>query len=158
MGVKILYEVNSCPQCGKELFKTVAGEIVVGSPLLKCKHCKQTYVTNSKCEWYKFEHKAGYIWAVPFLIAVIVVLLAVAFFIGPIYFDEDDVVVAILVGIFIIFVSLILWVKSLCRILMSKRRMKRKSYLEELLSAGVIDQTEFLVLFENAKDSFSKSK
>ena len=146
--IKIPYQLNQCPLCGKTLYKKGANAIAIGSPLLKCKRCKKTYVTDLRCEWYKCTRKTSYILVWPI---TMIVLVAIMFLVGLIAGDEDYLLVGLFSGILLIPIMLIGWIFSLFKIIMSNRRMKRKSYLEELLDAGVIDLKEFAELSAKAK-------
>lgn len=140
-SVKINYTVQSCPKCDKKLLKVMTGTVLVGSPLITCKKCGDTYRTDLRVEWYKYPNKMT-LFLVPLLIPVGLLLT------GTIM---EDLVIGIMAAILGIFISLSLVIPELIRVFRSKKRMKDKAYLQRLLLAKEISMDEYEEFTANLK-------
>lgn len=128
--IKMNYMIQSCPVCGKRLLKVAQGATIIGSPLIKCKHCKRTYRTNLREEWVDYDHKWQF-WVIPLLLPILL------FVIGAII---SDITIGICAGVFGLILGLGLFIKDGIRIIKSIRRMKNPAYLDELVKYGILSE------------------
>lgn len=132
-SIKMQYIVQSCPRCGKKLLKVPVNSTLIGSPLITCKGCGQTYKTDLREEWYEYEHKVM-TFAVPAIIPV--AMLVVGMFMG-------EPAIGLMAAIFGLIFALCWCLKDIIRIIMSLRRMRQQSYLDKLKEYGAITQREY---------------
>ncbi len=138
-SVKIPYIVCNCPKCGKRLTKETAGSISIGSPLKKCKKCGTVSKLPMRSEWYNYPQKRNVI-IIPLLFPIVAALAGI--FVS-VYMDED-IALWTLVATFIgLIVGLCIFANYGIKILLSKKRMKKLDYLQELLFAGELTTEEF---------------
>lgn len=135
-SVKIYYNVQSCPKCGKKLLKVQSGTVKIGSPFLDCKKCGVTYITPLRVEWYKYPSK-WVIFAMPFIIT------AALFVAGTIM---EDPVIGIVSGMFGLVFGICFVLPDVFRIFRSIRRMRDPAYLKRLLQAQLISYDEYNAL------------
>lgn len=144
--IKVSYTVQSCPQCKRELLRIKDGVTRIGSPLVTCNGCGNTYRTTLREEWYKYTPKLlVFRWSI--------VLSLLSLLSGC---DASGGVGAFLarilggiIGGFIF--GLIFSIPDFVRILLSKRRMRNLTYLMKLVDYNVITWTEYEQLRKKAK-------
>ena len=133
--------IQSCPRCGKKLLKVTTGSVLIGSPLITCKKCGTTCRTNLRAEWYKHPAKKT-VFVVPAILPFGLLLLGL--FVG-------DPETAIFTALFGVIFSVCFLTKDVIRILLSKKRMRSKAYLQRLLMAQMISMDEYAQFSMNAK-------
>ena len=133
-SIKMAYVVQTCPRCGTQLLKVAAGAKIIGSPLLTCKGCGETYKTDMRVEWHEYPSKWT-LWGVPLIILGIGLL--VALFVG------GEILVGLIAAFFGFMVGLCFTIKDIIRMMKSKKRMRNPEYLAKLLSYGLISTTEY---------------
>lgn len=138
--IKTTYIVQSCPRCGKQLLKVAAGATLIGSPLITCKGCGQTYKTNLREEWYEYEHKAM-VFILPAVLPVI--MLVVGAFM-------EGMAIAVMAAIVGLIIGVCICMKDVIRIIKSTRRMRDMKYLDQLLQYNAITQREYEEFKNNA--------
>lgn len=139
--IKMTYIVQSCPRCNKKLLKVAAGSQLIGSPLLTCKTCGNTYKTDLRVEWYKYPQK----WM---LVGLPLIITAAMLLVG---FLMGEPAVGVMAAIFGLIFGLCFTVKDLIRMINSKKRMRNAEYLAQLLLYGVISPEEYETFMREAQ-------
>lgn len=132
-SVTMTYVVQSCPKCNKKLLKVAAGAYIIGSPLITCKKCGNTYRTNLRKEWYEYPTKWT-LWGLPLIITSGMLLVGLLM---------GEPAIGIVAAIFGLFLGLCFTIKDIVRMVKSKKRMKDPEYLAKLLLYGVISKEEY---------------
>ena len=139
--IKVNYVIQSCPRCGKKLLKVAQGGVLIGSPMITCKKCGQTYKTDLRVEWDDYPAK-WQVWGLPILLPVLM------FVIGAIMANAALGIMAAIVGLLI---SLGFFIKDGIRILKSKKRMKDPAYINQLFAYGIIGEHTREIYLKNAE-------
>jgi len=144
--IRVTYTVQSCPQCKRELLRIKDGVTRIGSPLVTCRGCGNTYRTTLREEWYKYTPKIMVLrWSL--------IIGALGILSGCDASGGIDVFLARIVGGILggFIFGLIFSIPDLIRILASKRRMKNLTYLMKLADYRVITWQEYEELRKKAK-------
>ena len=139
--ITMTYAVQSCPHCKIKLLKVAAGSQIIGSPLLKCKKCGNTYKTNLRVEWYKYPQK----WT---LVGLPVIITASMLLVG---FLMGEPAIGVMAAIFGLIMGLGFTIKDLIRMASSKKRMRSAAYLNQLLQYNAISPEDYETFMRSAK-------
>lgn len=138
--VKVTYVVQSCPRCGTKLLKVPAGGQIIGSPLITCKKCNNTYRTDLRVEWYQYKQK-WLVFALPLILAAFLLVFCMLM---------ADVETGVLGAILGFVVGLCISGRDIVRMIRSKLRMRKPEYLKQLAEYGVISEEEYTRHVQNA--------
>ena len=144
---KIIYHVQSCPACNKQLLKVQVGTTLIGSPLITCKKCGKTYHTELRTEWYQYQNKwVVFIW--PILLPIVFLLVGLFM---------QDMAVGVFGALFLALpIGLFMSGRETIRIIQSKKRMRNQSYLSQLLQMRIISVDEYRELVSKASKGNDK--
>lgn len=139
--VKTTTLVQSCKTCGKTIMKGSTVGSKIGSPLITCKHCKTRQYTPMRSEWYNYEAKI-LVWIWPVMLPIIG--LIAGWLMGKLLIGLIVAAVMLIVGLCISSVNIV-------KALLSKKRMKKAVYLQELLQFDAITNEDYYRFLEKAK-------
>jgi len=136
----MLFSVQSCPACKRQMLVQISGTISIGSPLVTCRGCGQVYHTNLRREYYTFKHKVlTLLW--PFI-------LGSAFMLGAFITDNSNF---IFLAPICFIVGLCLSIKNIIQMFLSKKRMRDPAYLSKLLLHREIDHSQYQQFLRECK-------
>ncbi|MBP3540650.1 MAG: hypothetical protein J6K72_02360 [Clostridia bacterium] len=132
-NIKMQYLVQRCPSCKKEVCRCPVGGEKLGPKIVKCKKCGLEMPTQLQVEWYEYKTK-WLVFALPFLAA------AMGFVVG-LFMGEPAI--GVMAAIFMALIGLVISGVNIVKMLLSKRRMKNREYLEKLVKYQLITEDEF---------------
>ena len=141
-SMNVTYKIQSCSRCGKQLFKAPAGSVSLGSPLLTCKRCGISYVTDMRKEWVDYPVKGVFL-LLPLIFPLIGLITSLI---------VGDEVIGVITILFSSAIGLCYFLVHLIQVLASKKRMKDSDYLTKLLSMGAISDADYQRYMEQARN------